>query len=372
MGKLSFLLEKEFRQIFRNPAILKMMLMMPIIQLILIPLAADYEIKNINLNVVDYDHSTYSRRLVSKLEASKYFNIYNAPSRYQDALKDMELGEVDVVLTIPPKFEINLVKDSKAKIDIAADAVNGIRASLGTAYASQIISSFNNEIREEWIQMPRNNELPILEVTSAAWYNPMSNYKLFMVPGIMAILITMVGSFMTSLNIVSEKEIGTIEQINVTPVKKYQFLLGKLIPFWVIGMFTITISMLVGFLVFGIKPIGSIGSIYIISGLYLIGLLGVGLLVSTFADTQQQATLFAFFMMMIFVLMSGLYTPTESMPDWAYTISKLNPPSYFVTCLRAIYLKGSSLFDLKKEIYAIAGFAIVFNTMALLNYRKRG
>ncbi len=371
MRNLFFLLQKEFRQIFRNPTILRMILLMPIIQLIVIPLAADYEIKQISISVVDQDHSPYARKLVQKLTASGYFQLVEYTQSYAQATQTVGDGKTDLILTIPPHFERDLIKLNKGQVYLAADAVNGVRAGLGTAYASQMIGDFNREIREEWMLLPKFNEIPQIEITSANWFNQHFDYHLFMVPGIMAILVTMVGAFLTALNIVAEKEVGTIEQINVTPLKKHEFILGKLIPFWVLGMVSITLGMLIAFLVFRILPVGSYLTVYAFSAVYLLGVLGIGLLISTFADTQQQATLFAFFCMMVFILLGGLYTPIESMPDWAQWLTKANPPAYFIKVIRAVYIKGSTFTDLLPDFFAMVGFAILFNGLAVLNYRKR-
>lgn len=371
MRNLSFILQKEFRQIFRDKTILRMMFMMPIIQLILIPLAADYEIKHLSISVIDQDHSTYSRRLIAKLTSSDYFRLVQYDNAYSKALENVGNGKTDIVLTIPAHFERDLIKENKAKLALAADAVSNTKAGLGSSYATQIIGDFNNEIREEWVQMPKFSELPQITITAANWYNPHVDYHLFMVPGILAILVTMVGSFLTSLNIVSEKEVGTIEQINVTPIKKHEFILGKLIPFLVLGMVMMTIGMIVAFVAFQITPQGSYLTIYAFSAVYLLSVLGIGLLLSTFSDSQQQATLFSFFFMMVFVLMSGLYTPIESMPNWAKAIAYCNPPMYFVRVIRAIFIKGSTFADLLPDFFTIIGFAIFFNALAIFNYRKR-
>lgn len=371
MRNLGFLLQKEFRQIFRNPTILRMIFIMPIMQLILIPFAADYEIKNVSISVVDNDHSSYSNRLIQKLSVSNYLQLAEYSPSYKQSLETVGKGKTDLILTIPAHFERDLIKENKVKLHLAADAVNGVRAGLGSSYATQIIADLNREIREEWVLLPRHSEIPQIEITSANWYNPFFNYKLFMVPGILVILVTMVGSFLTALNIVAEKEVGTIEQINVTPLKKYEFILGKLIPFWVLGMLSITLGMLFSFLIFRILPLGSFLTIYAFSAVYLLGVLGIGLLVSTFSDTQQQATLFAFFLMMVFILLGGLYTPIESMPKWSQMITKINPPSYLIRVVRAIYLKGSTFKDLLPDFMAMVVFAIVFNAFAILNYSKR-
>lgn len=371
MRNLPFLLQKEFKQIFRNPTILRLIFAMPIIQLILIPIAADFSVKNVGISIVDHDHSAYSRRLIQKLDASNYLHLVEYSASYQHAIQTTGEGKADLIITIPAHFERDLIKESKAKIHLAADAVNGIKGGLGSSYASQIIGDFNREVREEWMVMPRHSEMPQIDITSANWYNPFINYRLYMVPGILVILVTMVGAFMTALNIVAEKEVGTIEQINVTPVKKYEFILGKLIPFWVLGLVSVTIGMLIALVIFRIVPEGSLLTIYAFAATYLLGVLGIGLLISTFSDTQQQATLFSFFTMMVFILMSGLFTPIDSMPTWAQWITKINPPAYLVRVIRAIYLKGSTFADLLPDFWAIVAFALIFNALAVFNYRKR-
>ena len=213
--------------------------------------------------------------------------------------------------------------------------------------------------------------VPTIEVTTASWYNPHVNYALFMVPGILGILVTMVGAFLTSLNIVQEKEAGTIEQINVTPIRKHEFILGKLIPFWVLGMVSVTLGIGVARVAFGLWPVGSVLTIYLFAALYLVGVLGIGLFISTITESQQQATLMSFFVMMSFVLLGGLYTPIESMPPWAQQIAAFNPPSYFISVLRAVYIKGSEARDLLPTMAKLAAFAVGFNALAVWSYRKR-
>lgn len=372
MRRLSFLLQKEFLQMFRDKAILRLIVIMPVMQLLLIPFAADYEIKHISLAVVDHDHSPYSRRLIDGITASGYFQLSAYEQAYAGGLNSIAKGQSDLVLTIPYHFERDLVRDGKAKVHLAADAVTGVKASLGTAYAQRIIMGFSNDLRQELITMPRYNELPVVEVLSANWYNPHFNYKLFMVPGILAILVTMVGVTMSSLNLVAEKEMGTIEQLNVTPLRKWEFVLGKLLPFWVVGLISLSIGLTVAFVVYGLMPVGSYLTILGFAALYLFGVLGIGLLMSTFSDTQQQVTLFSFFVTMFFVLMSGLYTPIESMPVWAQWLSKINPPTHIVTVIRSVFIKGSTFWDLRVEMAYIIGFAFVFNGLAIWNYRKRG
>ncbi len=371
MRTLRFLLQKEFRQIFRDPSILRLIFIMPVIQLVLLPWAADYEIKNIKLAVIDHDHSSYSRSLQQKLTASGYFLLSEYSGSFQQAMQQIEQNKADLVLEIPAAFEKNLVKENEAKLFMAVNAINGIKAGLGSSYLQRIIQEYNQEIRNEWIQYPRFSPEPVVEITFSNWYNPQMNYKVFMVPGILVLLLTMVGANLTAINIVREKEIGTIEQINVTPVKKIHFILGKLIPFWVLGLFVFTLGFGIARFFYGIIPVGSMLTVYLFASIYLLAILGLGLLISTYSESQQQAMLISFFLLMIFVLMSGLYTSIDSMPAWAKAITKANPVTYFIDVVRLVVLKGSGLADIRNHLFITTGFVILLNGWAILNYRKR-
>ncbi len=371
MKKLLVILEKEFRQVFRNPAILRMVLIMPVIQLLVFPFAANYEVKNVLLSVVDHDHSSYSQKFINKISGSGYFKLTDLSPSYKQAMVSIESGNADLIIEIPSGFERELVKENKSNMLIAVNAVNGVKANLGGAYAANIIKDFNSDIRVEWIQFPKFNPQPIIEVTSSNWYNPAMNYKIFMVPAILVTLLTMIGSLMAALNIVHEKEVGTIEQINVSPITKVQFILGKLIPFWIMGLVTLTLGLIVSWLFYNIIPVGSIALIYLFGMVFLFTLLGIGLLVSTFSETQTQATFVSFFVMMLFMLLGGLYTPIESMPEWAKWITKINPVAYFIETIRMIVLKGSGFADIRTDLFSVLGLGIFFNTWAVINYRKR-
>lgn len=371
MRTLKYLLQKEFKQIFRNKSLLPLIFIAPIMQLLILPLAADYEIKNINISVVDHDHSTYSQQLISKITSSGYFQLADYGNSFQSALKQIEKDKSDLILEIPQGFEKNLIRENEQKLFIAVNAINGVKAGLGGAYLSQILLAFNNDIRLQWMQPHKFNTTPVISVASTNWFNPFMNYNFFMVPGILVVLVTMVGAYMCALNIVKEKEVGTIEQINVTPIKKYQFILGKLIPFWFIGMLIFSLGLfLVARLVYGIVPVGSLWLLYGYLAIYLIALLGLGLLISTFAETQQQAMSIAFFFIMIFMLMSGLFTPLDGMPEWAYVIAKFIPVTYFIEVVRMIILKGSSFADIQYHFLIMICFAILLNGWAIWNYKK--
>jgi ABC-2 type transport system permease protein len=370
MRTLQFLLRKEFSQIFRNKAIVAMILVLPVVQLIILPLAANYEVKNINLAVVDHDHSTYSQKLVSKITASGYFKLTGFNASFNDAFRLIESDQADLILEIPQGFEKNLVRENQQKLFIAVNAINGTKAGVGGSYLASIIRDFNSSILMESTALPKMNATPTVEIVPSNWYNELLNYRQFMVPGILAVLLTMIGGFLSALNIVKEKEVGTIEQINVTPIKKHHFILGKLIPFWVLGLVVFTIGLTASWLVYGIVPEGSLALMYGFVAVYLLAVLGFGLLISTFTDSQQQAMLIAFFFMMIFILMSGLFTSIDSMPEWAKMIARLNPVSYMIEVMRMIILKGSRFSDIQFHLLKVAIFAIVLNSWAVWKYRK--
>lgn len=372
-------MQKEFRQIFRDKTILAMMFVAPTMQLSILPFAANFEVKNVNVAYVDHDHSGYSRQLVHKIASSGYFRIVGDPDSYKEGLEMIEYGRADLVLEIPAGFEKNLVREGSQKVNLSVDAINGTKASLGGAYLVSVLADFNRNLDVN-VKLPDGTAVapaaaagtPVAGISVAGinWYNPRAEYKYYMVPGILVLLLTMIGGFITALNIVREKEIGTIEQINVTPIQKWQFILGKLIPFWIVGMIVFTIGLTVMYLIYGIFPKGSLAVLYLFAAVYLVALLGLGLLISTFAETQLQAMFIAFFFMMVFMLMSGFFTSIDSMPEWARALSAFTPVTHFIKVVRLIVLKGSGLSDLKTELGYLALFAAALNGLAIFNYRK--
>lgn len=368
---LKYLLEKEFKQIIRNPFLPKMVVMFPLMVLLVFPWAANFEIKNINLSVIDHDHSTYSQRLVNKITSSGYFRLTDISGTYNQSIKAIEEDKADIILEIPQHFEQKLVSESEGKLMISANTVNGTKGGLGSYYISNIISSFANDIQKEWVQMPRNSTIPTIEIVNQNRFNPHLDYKIFMVPALMVILLTMVCGFLPALNIVSEKEVGTIEQINVTPVPRFMFIFSKLLPFWIISFIILTISFIIAYFFYHMLPTGHLGTIYFFASIYVLGISGLGLIISNYSETMQQALFVMFFFMMVFILMSGLFTPISSMPEWAQYITAFNPLRYFIEVIRMIYLKGSGFSQLISQLAALSSFAITLNIWAILSYKKK-
>ena len=356
------IVRKEFLQIFRNRSMLPLIFVMPVVQLLILSNAADFETKHIKLRVTDQDGSPTARRLIGKFEASPYFELVNYSREAHDTEAAFINDEADLIIDIPPNFGREMARDRKAQVHVAVNAINGSKAGIVNNYALSIIQDFSiGEVQPQ---------LRGIDIRFQNWFNPDLNFKNFMVPGILVMLVTMVGLFLSGMNIVREKEIGTIEQLNATPIRKSQFIVGKLLPFWIIGMFELAVGLMVGLVVFRIPIVGSPLLVFGFAAVYLLVVQGLGLLISTFTDTQQQAMFLAWFFMVIFLLMSGLFTPIESMPDWAQKITLFNPIAWFVEVIRMVMLKGSTLVDMQWHLLVMAGFAAVVNGLAVLNYRK--
>lgn len=369
MRIILFIIQKEFLQVFRNKSMLPVIFIMPIIQLIILVNAATFEMKNIKLCIVDQDLSTYSRNLSSKFEGSPYFAIEKRTFSSKESIKFIDRGEITAAIIIPYGFERKIIKNEKnIKVQVLIDAINGTNAGVSQAYIISILQDYNKQILSKLLPVYSANNG--IETSRRFWYNPELNYKTFMVPGILVLLITIISFILSGMNVVREKEMGTIEQINVTPIKKYQFIAGKLIPFWIIGLFELVFGLTIGKLLFDIPLVGNLGLILGFAAVYLIVLLALGLFVSTIVNTQQQAMFISFFFMIVFILMSGLFTGIESMPKWAQIVDKVNPLAYFVEVMRMILLKGSGFADIIKHFFAITTFAVLMISLSVWRYKK--
>lgn len=367
MRTILFLVQKEFLQIFRNKLMLPFLLVVPIIQTLLLSYAANYEIKNLSLAVVDNDLTPFSRKLTDKICASGYFKISDFTFSQREADKAMADDKADLILQIPAGFERGLVRQGQGSISLIANAINASKAALGMGYAQNIVHDFNVGLAETAAPASKAG----ISVTYSNWYNPRLDYKTFMVPGILGGIVALIICFLTALNIVREREIGTMEQLNVTPVSKWQFIIGKLLPFWLLSIVVMTIGLTVGKLAFDIPILGSLWLVFAYTATFTPCMLGIGFLISNFADSQQQAMFTAWFFLVIFILMCGLFTPVESMPQWAQYLDALNPVKYFVEFMRMVLLKGADFNDIRSNYFTVLAYAVSVNTLAVLSYRKR-
>ncbi|KAA6300384.1 MAG: IABC-2 type transport system permease protein [Candidatus Ordinivivax streblomastigis] len=368
---LRYLIEKEFKQIVRNPFLPKLILAMPLVMMLVLPWAANQEIKNIRLSVVDNDKSVSSERLIHKINASDYFLPTDISSSNEEALHRVEAGDADIILEVPYGFEKNLMREEISRLMISSNATNGAKGGLGASYLSAVIGSFSEEIRMEKGVTVQVGAATGFNIIPNYRFNPHLDYKTFMIPAIMVMLLTLLTGFLPALNIVGEKEVGTIEQINISPVKKFWFIFGKLIPYWVMGFIVLNLCFGLAALVYGLVPAGSLLTIYLFALIYILVVSGLGLVISNYSNTMQQAMFVMFFFVMVLILISGLFTPINSMPGWAKAITWFNPLRYFMEVMRAVYLKGSSFSELTTQFFALVVFALVFNGWAVASYRKR-
>ena len=332
-------------QIRRNSFLPKLIVMFPIVIMCVMPWVMQMDVKNVVVDVVDIDHTVESQRLVQQIAASNYFIFGGQKDTYVEAMKDIEKGEADVILEI---------RDGKYLI--AANAVNGTKGAMGSAYLSQIVAS----------QQPMDNsQFSILNL-----YNKGQDYKLFMIPALFAIVMMLMTGFLPTLNIVGEKEAGTIEQINVTPVSKWSFILAKLIPYWLIALFVITVCLLLAWIVYGITPAGPVWLIYVLAMLLALFFSSFGLIVSNYSDTMQQAMFVMWFFVVCIMLLSGLFTPTRSMPQWAYLSTYINPMRYFIDAIRTIFIRGGGLHETAYQVFALAGIGTLMGCWAVQSYKK--
>ena len=360
---LKYLLEKEFKQFFRNSFLPRLVVMFPVMIMLVVPWISTMDIKDISVAIVDLDRSTSSEQLVKDIDASPYFLLRDVADSYDAALRNIEYGLADAIVEIPSGFEKDLIVKGTAPVQLSINTVNGTRGILGGSYLSSIMSNFSQRFLS-------GNSVNVAIVVQNR-YNPLLDYKLFMIPAFMVIILIVMCGFLPTLNIVSEKERGTIEQMNVTPVSKFMFILAKLIPYWLMGIVILSICMALAYFVYGLYPKGNILIIYLFSFLFILAMSGFGLVISNNSNTMQQAMFVMFFFVMIFQLMSGLLTPIRSMPEWAQWITVFNPPRYFVQMMRLIYLKGGSIADLSTELFALLGFVVFFGLWAVISYRKR-
>ena len=342
---IKYFIQKEFLQIRRNAFLPKLIIMFPIVIMCVMPWVMQMEVKNIVVDVVDIDHTVESQRLVQQIAASNYFIFGGQKATYAEAMKDIEKGRADVILEI---------RDGKYLI--AANAVNGTKGSMGSAYLSQIVTS--------------NVTHHTSNITPLTLYNKGQNYKLYMIPALFAIVMMLMTGFLPTLNIVGEKEAGTIEQINVTPVSKWSFILAKLIPYWLIALFVITVCLLLAWFVYGITPAGPVWLIYVLAMLLALFFSSFGLIVSNYSDTMQQAMFVMWFFVVSIMLLSGLFTPTRSMPQWAYLTTYINPMHYFIDAIRTVFIRGGGLHETAHQVLALAGIGTLMGCWAVQSYKK--
>ncbi len=349
---------------------LPIIFILPVVQLLILVFAATLEMQHIKVRVVDLDNSSASRNIIQKFNASPFYDINGYDYSIDESYHAFYENSADVIIVFPAGLEKDIYRQNDPQVQFLVNAVNGMTAGLVYSYSSQILGSYNKELIPKFLSADLAGNFKQIEIKQRFWYNPGLNYKHFMVPGILVMLVTLIGTFLTAFNIVREKEVGTIEQINVTPIKKFQFMMGKLIPFLLIGLFELALGLVIGKIIFDIPMLGSLLVLFAFAFVYLILVLALGLLLATVSHTLQQVMFMAFFFMIVFVLMSGLFTPIETMPSWAQMINYINPMAYFMKVNRMILLKGSGFMDIWREFAIVGGYGLTILTIAVSKYSK--
>lgn len=378
MRVLRTLIIKELRQFRRNPFLPKLVVGFPLAIVLILPWIANMDVRGVSVGIVDADRSDVSRRITSHVEASEYLRLHDLYADYPSALADLEDGHIDAILEIPNGFGHSLHATPK-RLSIWANGVNAMKGSLGSQYLMQTVMralpTGNTPMQPSFESSEIvNSPLSIInsQFSIVNYYNPTMDYKHFMIPALMIMLMVMVGGFLPALNLVSEKELGTIEQINVTPVSRLVFTLSKLIPFWVICLLELALCMTLALLVYGLPVAGSVGAIFLAALLFIIVMSSIGVIIANLSDTMQQTMFLMLFIVLSFILLSGLMTPIESMPLWTQHFTHLLPPTYMVEIMRAVYLRGTTIVELSGSYLALTAFALIFSTLASFTYRKRG
>ncbi len=376
MRTVFFLVRKEFLQIFRDRTTVLQIFLIPVVQLLVLANAATFDVKRVKMLVVDEDRTTVSTGLVERLVAGRQFRVVrDEPSGagVDHALLD---GEVTAVLHIPRHFEEDLVRRGRAPVQLVLNAEEGATAGIVQSYANAILTSYARELdgtlpgAGRGVGAGTTIRASPLDLRTRRWYNPTRNYKHWMVPALMVSLTTIIGLLLTAQNITRENELGTLEQLNVTPMTKLQFIAAKLIPFWLLSLVIFSFGLAIGKLVFGIPMRGNLLLVYLAVAVYLIVVLGLGLWISTITRTQQQAMFVAFFVILIFLLMGGLFTPVDSMPDWAQRVAEVNPVKHFVSIMRAVLMRGAGLETVGRPILGLSVAGVAVLALAVMRYRK--
>ena len=358
-----YLLQKEWIQIRRNTFVVRLIILYPIMIMGIAPWITSMEVRNIGVSIVDHDQSSISRQLIQRVEASTYFNFCGTAPSYNRALQALERGKTDIIIVVPRHYAHDLTLGKPTRVLIAANAVNGTKGGIGAAYLSNLIAATGLSGRPS--PAPTLKPLVVQRL-----YNRHESYKVNMIPALMAMIMIMICGFLPALNIVGEKEAGTIEQINVTPVRKWLFILAKLIPYWVIALIDFSICLLLSWLLYGITPVGSIALLFVFAIALAIVFSSIGLIISNYSDSLQQAMLVMWFALVCMMLLSGLFTPVRSMPDWAQILTYANPVRHYMDAARTIFIRGSAFSGVVLQFFILAAMGIILASLAVKSYKK--
>jgi ABC-2 type transport system permease protein len=373
LARLKQMLIKEFIQVFRDKRTRFVLFGPPIIQMLVFGYAATFEIHHVPTVVLDLDHSQESRELISRYTSSPYFDVQRQLTDYRQIGDLLDQGKATVGLQIHAGFAQNLRKGQNAPLQVIVDATNSNTALIASGYITQIALGFARDYQKDRIYRisPQLAEtIPSVQLEPRPWYNPDLRSRWFFVPGVIGSLTLVLVVTLTAFAVVREREIGTLEQIMVTPIRPAEFILGKTLPFFLIGLFDVSLIATVGTLWFQVPFRGQILMLFAGAILFLLCMLGVGLLISTVSSTQQQALVTAFFFIMPAITFSGFGFPISTMPQWLQYLTYLSPLRYFLVVLRGVYLKGVGMEILWPQMLAMAALGISLLMIAILRFHK--
>ena len=371
MQRIFQMMQKEFRQIFRDRPMMAIIFIVPLVQLLILAFAITTDVKHIKMSVLDYDKSAISREIIRAFSQTERFDIVEFSDDFRHIDHQMRAWRTQMALVIPTNFSKDLQRGLHPQIHISADGVDGNSAGIALGYAQAILLKYGTEqgllpVRSAVRQQPH-----LVNLIERMWYNLELDSQQFMVPGIVVVLLTIIPMMLSAMSLVKEKEIGTLEQLMVTPLKKHQLLLGKIIPFLILSYIELAIVMTVAILLFNIAMNGSYLLLAFLSFLYLLTTIGLGIFISTFTHTQQQAMFVAWFFMVFMLIMSGFFIPIDNMPASLQAATYLNPMRYFMSIIRDIFQKGSGLHYLKTDVLIMAFYGIMITILAVFKFRKR-
>lgn len=371
LKRLRHMLIKEFLQLLRDPRMRAMVFGAPLLMLLIFAFALTTDVTNIRMAVLDLDNTESSREFLHRVTASGYFQIVEYAESQRDISRLLDHGIARVVLHIPPGYEEDLSSGRTAMVQLIADGTDSNTAAIVFSYMNQIMGRYAQEKSGERIGATAGTAVPgLVQVETRAWYNPNMESKYFYVPGLVGLMLILFSMILTSIAIVREKEIGTIEQVMVTPITRLEFVLGKTIPYIMIGYVTMTVMLAAAMLIFGVRVQGSWLLLYALTGVYLVGNVGLSLFISASAMTQQQALLTAFFIMVPAILLSGFLIPVHNMPEAVQYLTWLNPMRWYMEILRGVVIKGVGFSSIWQAATGQTVLAVLFTAMASVRFRK--
>ena len=384
MKQVLYLIQKEFRQVFRDKPMLFIIFFVPVVQMVVLGFAITIDVKNVSTVIVDFDRSSLSREIARRFQNSPYFDVKGHTSSLSKVRSGLDDWRFQLAVVVPRHFGRDVERGLRPGVQILVDGVDGNTAGIALGYATGLLGDLATVTVRAASRSVVTTSGATASSTPAAvpgissvvpetrlWYNLDLESKNYMVPGLIAVLLTIISMFLTSMGLVREKEMGTLEQLLVTPIRTWQLILGKVLPFLMLSFVELVLMLIIAFLVFGLTIEGSVLLLFCLAGLYLLSTLGLGIFISTLAQTQQQALFIAWFFMVFLIFMSGFLFPIENMPFFIQKLTYLDAMRYFMTIVREIFLKGSPPRFLLGEIAILAGIGACILFLSSLRFRKR-